>query len=219
MFGLVDAAGALRTGRTVVRAPADGGDYRLSLSLPVSPGEYRLRFAVADATGRVGSLGTGVTAALGRVGPFLVSDVLTSWSGADGKSQFLALEEVPATATGVRTYLELYQAPDAPTPTNVRVQWNVIGNAVQPAMEQSVVPVRTTDRLTAAGQFALGTLPTGPYEIRATVFVDGAAVGTVSTTIRKAERGGFMFWQGTARVSRPAPSRGPGTPAASPRCP
>ncbi|HEY6359222.1 MAG TPA: hypothetical protein VIX35_13310, partial [Vicinamibacterales bacterium] len=221
MFGLVDAAGALRTGRTVVAAPAAGGDYRLSLSLPVAPGVYRLRFAVADATGRVGSLGTGVTAALGRVGPFLVSDVLTSWSGAAGKSQFLALEEVPATATGLRTYLELYQAPEAPMPTNVRVQWTVIGSAVQPAMEESVVPVRTTDRLTAAGQFGLETLPTGPYEIRATVFVDGAAIGTVSTTIRKVERGGLMFWQGTApaRVSRPAPSRGPGRPAASPRCP
>ncbi len=203
MFGLVDAGGALRTGRTVVAAPADGGDYRLSLSLPVSPGVYRLRFAVADASGRVGSLGTGVTAALGRVGPFLVSDVLTSWSGADGKAQFLALEEVPATATGLRTYLELYQAPDASTPTNVRVQWSVIGSAVQRAMEESVVPVRTTDRLTAAGQFALETLPTGPYEIRATVFVDGTAVGTVSTTIRKAERGGFMFWQGTASAGSP----------------
>jgi hypothetical protein len=128
---------------------------------------------------------------------------------------------MPATAIGVRSYLELYQAPDAPMPTNVRVQWSVIGSAVQPAMEESVVPVRTTDRLTAAGQFALETLPPGAYEIRATVFVDGTAIGTVSTTIRKVERGGFMFWQGTAvaRVSRPAPSRGPGRPAASPRCP
>ncbi len=221
MFGLADSAGAVRTGRRVVAAPVDGGDYRLSLSLPVSPGVYRLRFAVADATGRVGSLGTGVTAALGRVGPFLVSDVLTSWNGVEGKSQFLALEEVPPTATGLRTFLELYQASDAPMPTNVRVQWSVIGSGVQPAMEESVVPTRTTDRLTAAGQFALEALPPGAYEIRATIFVDGGAVGTVSTTIRKTERGGFMFWQGTtpATVSRPEPSRGPRRPAASPECP
>jgi VWFA-related protein len=194
MFGLVDAAGGLRTGRTTVAAPAEGGNYRLSLSLPVAPGVYRLRFAVADATGRVGSLGTGVTAALGRVGPLLTSDVLTSWSGADGKPQFLALEEVPTTAASLRTFLELYAAPDAPAPTDVRVQWSVIGSAVQPVAEQSVVPVRTADRWTAAGQFALDTLPLGSYEIRATVFVNGTAAGVVSTTIRKTEKnGGVVF--------------------------
>jgi VWFA-related protein len=193
MFGLADAAGALRTGRTVLAAPADGSDYRLSLSLPVAPGTYRLRFAVADANGRVGSLGTGVSAALGRVGPFLVSDVLTSWSGADGKPQFLALEEVPVMATGLRTFLELYPSPDAPWPANVRVQWSLLGAAAQPSAEQVVVPVRTTDRLTAAGQFALSALPLGAYEVRATVLVDGAPVGTVSTTIRKADAGGVMY--------------------------
>jgi hypothetical protein len=193
MFGLADAAGALRTGRTVLAAPADGSDYRLSLSLPVAPGTYRLRFAVADANGRVGSLGTGVSAALGRVGPFLVSDVLTSWSGADGKPQFLALEDVPVMATGLRTFLELYPSPDAPWPANVRVQWSLLGAAAQPSAEQVVVPVRTTDRLTAAGQFALSALPLGAYEVRATVLVDGAPVGTVSTTIRKADAGGVMY--------------------------
>jgi hypothetical protein len=202
MFGLVDAKGALRTGRTVLAAPADGGDYRLSLSLPVSPGAYRLRFAVADAAGHVGSLGTGVNAALGRAGPFLVSDVLTSWSGADGKPQFLALEEVPTTATNLRTFLELYAAPGTPTPTDVRVQWIVIGGTVQPVAEQSVVPVRSTDRLTAAGQFPLAALPVGAYEIRATVLVDGAPVGTVSTTIRKADQGGFIYALPRRQVGR-----------------
>jgi VWFA-related protein len=193
MFGLVDAAGALRTGRTVLAAPADGSDYRLSLSLPVTPGPYRLRFAVADANGHVGSLGTGVSAALGRLGPFLVSDLLTSWSGVDGKPQFLALEEVPVMATGLRTFLELYPSSEAPWPANVRVQWSLLGGTVQPSAEQVVVPVRTTDRLTAAGQFALSALPLGAYEVRATVFVDGAPVGTVSTTIRKADTGGVMY--------------------------
>jgi VWFA-related protein len=193
MFGLVDAAGALRTGRTVLPAPADGSAYRLSLSLPVAPGTYRLRFAVADASGRVGSLGTGVSAALGRLGPFLVSDVLTSWSGADGKPQFLALEEVPVMATGLRTFLELYPSADAPWPASVRVQWSLLGAAMQSIGDQVVVPVRTADRLTAAGQFALSTLPLGTYEVRATVFVDGMPVGTVSTTIRKAEKGGAIY--------------------------
>ena len=196
VFGLVDMAGKMRTGRKTIEAPAGGGNYRASLSLPVAVGRYRLRFGVADATGQVGSIDMPVTAQLARVGPFLTSDVMTSWSGADGKLQFLALEEVPPTATGLRTFLELYAAPDAPAPADVRVQWSVIGSALQPVAEQSVVPVQATDRLTAPGQFALDSLAAGTYEIRATVLVAGRAVGTVSTTIRKVEKGGFLFTQG-----------------------
>jgi VWFA-related protein len=197
VFGLVDATGKLRSGRKTIEAPTDGGDYRVSLSLAVSAGSYRLRFGVADAAGRVGSLDAPVTAQLRHVGAVLTSDVMTSWSGTDGKPQFLALEEVPPTATSLRTFLELYAAPDAPMPADVRVQWTVIGGTtMQPVVEQSVVPVQTTDRSTAAGQFALNTLASGTYEIRATVLVAGRAVGTVSTTFRKADKGGFILNQG-----------------------
>ncbi len=156
----------------------------------MAPGIYRLRFAIADASGHVGSIDALVTAELDRVGPFLASDVMTSWSGADSKPQFLALEEVPPTATGLRTFLELYPASDAPLPADVRVQWSVIGSAVQPAAEQSVVPAQTTDRLTATGEFPLDNLAPGIYELRATVLVAGQTVGTVSTTFRKADKGG-----------------------------
>ena len=201
MFGLVDSAGQLRTGRKTIDAPADGGSYRVSLSLPVTPGTYRLRFAIADASGHVGSIDAPVNAQLGRVGPFVTSDVMTSWTGTDGKPQFLALEEVPPTATSLRTYLELYAAPDAPMPADVRVQWTVIGRTVQPVAEQAVVPVQTTDRSTAAGQFALDNLAPGTYEIRATVLVAGRAVGTVSTTFRKADKGGLMFTQGRSAAA------------------
>jgi VWFA-related protein len=188
MFGLLDSAGKLETGRKTIEAPAGGGTYRVSVSLPVAPGTYRLRFAVADASGHIGSIDAPVTAQLGHVGPFLTSDVMTSWSGVDGKPQFLALEEVPPTATGLNTFLELYPASDAALPADVRVQWSVIGSTAQPAAGQSVVPVHTTDRLTAAGQFPLDTLAPGTYELRATVLVDGQAVGTVSTTFRKADK-------------------------------
>jgi VWFA-related protein len=188
VFGLVDAAGKLRTGRKTLEAPPNGQNYRVTVSLPVSPGSYRLRFGVADAAGQVGSLDVPVTAQLGRLGPFLTSDVLTSWSAADGKPQFLALEEVPTSATSLRAFLELYAAPDVPTPEDVQVQWTLIGSAAQPVAEESVAPTRSADRLVAGGQFSLDSLAPGTYEVRATVLVAGRSVGTVSTTIRKAEK-------------------------------
>jgi VWFA-related protein len=191
VFGLVDAAGKLRSGRKTIDAPPNGQNYRMSVSLPVSTGNYRLRVGVADGAGQVGSLDAPVTAQLGRVGPFLTSDVMTSWSGADGKPQFLALEEVPTSATSLRTFLELYAPPDAPTPTDVadvKVQWTLIGTAAQPVAEQSVAPTQTPDRLLAGGQFPMDKLASGTYDLRATVLVAGRAVGSVSTTIRKAEK-------------------------------
>ncbi len=185
MFGLVDAGGKLRSGRKAIDAPTNGGDYRVSLSLPAPSGNYRLRFGVADANGHVGSIDVPVTVQLARVGPFLVSDVMTSWSDADGKLQFLALEEVPAAAKELRTFLELYAPPDTPMPSDVVVEWSLVGSAAEPAAEQLVVPVQAADRLTASGQFALESLAPGTYELRATVSVAGHAMGTVSTTIRK----------------------------------
>lgn len=162
----------------------------------MSPGAYRLRFGIADASGHVGSIDALVTAELDCAGPFLTSDVMTSWSGADGKPQFLALEEVPPTATGLHTLLELYPASDAPLPADVRVQWSVIGSGLQPAAEQFVVPTHSTDRLTATGEFPLDNLAPGTYELRATVLVAGQAVGTVSTSFRKSDKGRLMLIRG-----------------------
>jgi VWFA-related protein len=189
MFGLVDAAGTLRTGRKTVERPTDGTSYRLSLSLPVAPGTYRLRFAVADSSDNVGSVDTGVTAQLNQVGPFQTSDLLTSWSGADGKPQFLALEEVPSAAVGLRTFLELYPPADAPIPPDVGVRVSLLTNDRTPAIEEhDVVPAATNGILHANAEFALDKLAPGTYLLRATVLVAGKAVGTVSTTIRKPGR-------------------------------
>ena len=65
----------------------------------VMRGEETEIFGIADAGGKVGSLELAVADQLNRVGPLLASDILTAWSGPDGKSQFLALGKVPATAT------------------------------------------------------------------------------------------------------------------------
>jgi VWFA-related protein len=185
MYGLVDHDGTLTTGRRVVAA-STGGDYRVSLSLPVTSGAYRLRFAVADAEGHVGSLEAPVKAALATVGPFLVSDILTTWNGADRTPQFLALEEVPASATTLRAFLELYPGSPAALPADVQVSWRLVGNAA-PGV-RVVSPTRSTDRLTASAEFSLDGLAVGTYELEATVSVAGASVGTVSTTFRKAAK-------------------------------
>ena len=86
-----------------------------------------------------------------------------------------------------------------PTPTGSVARLSIVqrtGDGVQSVADQTVVPARAADRLTAQGQFAPASLAPGTYEIKATVFVAGQAVGTVSTTVRKADKGGSMLSQG-----------------------
>jgi VWFA-related protein len=189
MFGLVDAKGKLRMGKNTLAAPAGGGDYRLSLSLPVPVGSYRLRFGIADARGQVGSLDMAVAGQLNRLGPLLASDILTAWSGPDGKSEFLALGKVPATATALQMALQLTQAPGAVVPSDVRVTWTIVSEAGQTVTEQTVTPVSAADRLNAQAQIAVASLPAGTYELRATILVGIQAVGATSMTFRKADSG------------------------------
>ena len=197
MFGLVDESGAPKTmkgGRKVVAAPSDGDAYRLAFSLPVSPGTYKLRFAAADATGSVGSLETVVAAKLAKMGPFHVSDLLTSWTGADGTPQFLGIEDLPTGVKTINAILELYPAIGAsasardarPSPEDVQVRLGLYaGSRSQPLAEKDVVPHRTGGTLRAEAPFAVDTLEPGAYVLRATVLVAGKKVGTARVSLRK----------------------------------
>ena len=194
MFGLVDTSGKMKSGRKVVAAPSDGDAYRVVFSLPVSPGSYTLRFAAADAAGSVGSREAAVAATLPAMGPFQVSDLLTSWTGADGRKQFLGIEDLPTGARTINAMLELYPAAGAsasgrdakPAPEDVKVRLGLYaGSRSEPLAERDVVPQRTRGMLRAEASLAVDTLEPGAYVIRATVLVAGKEVGTTQMSLKK----------------------------------
>ncbi len=184
VFGVADAMGLIRQGRKTIDAPAGGADYRVSLAVPVPAGSYRMRLAVADANGVVGSVETPVKAVLGRIGPFLASDLLTGWSSADGPLQFVALERLPATAAHLIGVLELYPDPGAQVPADVQVKFTILTPDETPIDERDVTPKDVGGVLRVEAPFDLQYIPPGPYVLRATVMIGGAAVGTASTTVR-----------------------------------
>lgn len=184
MFGLSDPIGMAQSGRKVLDAPSGGGDYRVSLTIPVAPGTYTLRLAAADANGAVGSVQTRVKAVLSQMGPFLVSDLLTGWSAGSGPAQFLALERLPATATELLGVLELYPAPGATIPADVKVRETILTPDGTPVDDREVVPQDRNGMLRAEAPFDLQYIPAGPYVLRATVTAGGGTVGTTSTTIQ-----------------------------------
>jgi VWFA-related protein len=189
VFGLGDRSGLVQTGTTTIPGPSAGGDYRASLVLPISPGTYRLRFAVADSDDKVGSVETRVSAELNQVGPFFTSDLLTGWSGADHKPQFLALERVPAGADTLLAALELYPPVGETVPEDLKVRMTLMASDESSIAETEVVPTATNDTLRVDTHFLLKNLTPDTYTLRATVLVRNRPLGSISTTIRTSGAG------------------------------
>jgi VWFA-related protein len=186
VFGVVDSAGKLRSGRRSIDTPPEGESYRLTFSVPVAPGAYRLRFAVAEATGRVSAVDTPVRAELTALGPFTAGDLQTSWADATGKeppSQFPP-DDLPAAATTLNASLDLYLTAGAALPRDVLVKLT-FGVAGQTGIERIVAPANDSGTFRAEAQFPVERLAAGPYAVQATIMVDGNVVGTVAATIRK----------------------------------
>jgi VWFA-related protein len=183
-FALGDQKGLVRSGRTTLAAPTGVGDYRATLSLPIAPGAYRLRFAVVDGDQKVGSVETNVTAQLNNVGPFFASDLMTTWSGADNIPQFLVLERIPVAATRLLASLELYPSSGVSMPADVRVRLTLLSSDETVVAERDVVPSAANGVLRAGAQLPLQGIAPGPYSLRATVLASSAPVGSVSATVQ-----------------------------------
>jgi hypothetical protein len=186
MYALVNASGqAVRAGKQTLATPADGGAFQLAFPIVASPGVYRLRFAVADAAGNIGSVEHALDARLPQLGAVSVSDLVTTWTDADGARRFLALETVPPAATTLRAFLELY--PDVPTVTpSLVVRFTLTaadgGSAV---LERDVTPAPDGNALAAGLDLPVTNLAPGGYTLRATIMESGKAIGTVTTSFRK----------------------------------
>lgn len=185
MFGLVDAAGGVKSGQRILQPPEGGGDYFVSFAVPVSAGSYRVRFAVADADGKVGSVESNVIAQLAKVGPFAASDLLTSWMDDNDQTRFLAVEALPPTAVAVNVSLELYPPAGAPA-GDVSVHYAVtLEGQSAPVMERDAAIETAGGVIHADTRFPADVLDPGLYTVRATVLVGGKQVGSATTTFRK----------------------------------
>jgi hypothetical protein len=188
-FALVGETGlVVQAGRQEIAQTAPGDDYWLTFAVRVDPGRYRLRVAVADHEGHIGAVEQVVGAELERVGRFLASDLLTTWTTGEGTPHFLAVDTLPRSATNVRVSLELYPRPeDMQAPISVRLAI-VPEGASEPLMQHDLLPSNRDGRISVTGDLPVLSLRAGSYTIRATILEGGASVGTISKVLRKANR-------------------------------
>jgi hypothetical protein len=188
-IGVLDERGALKQGTRTLQRPEGRTDYRETVTMPVAIGIHRVRVAVEDAAGAVGSVNTEVDARLHTVGPFNTSDLLTWRKDVSGRPQLLALAEIPAGLASLSAGLELYPIAGQTVPTDLKVRLSILaaGNST-PVAEVDLTPKIDGDVRRAEAALPVANLPPGAYLLRATVRGDGQKLGEVSTRISIAGR-------------------------------
>ena len=186
---LVDRANKVVTSavepKTLVESPTDPAVAVWAAALPVDPGSYRLRFAVADSEGRIGSIertldawqmnGTGLTLGDLLVAPSVEADkgVVPAIEPQIANGRLAAMVEVYAAAPpqfdGVEATLEVIAAADGKPVATAPMQVGQ-GASSEIGMLQAVVN-------TAA-------LPPGRYLARATITQGGKPQGHLTRPFR-----------------------------------
>lgn len=182
-IGVLTATGALKRGVRELPVPEGRADYSLTVPMPVAPGTYRVRLAVEDAEGRVGSVNTEVDARLTPMGTMLASDLLTWSTTATGQREFFTLDAVPVGVQQLGAGLELYRGAGESFPRDVHVALTISAEDGSPIATVDLTPRVAGDRLRADATLPIGALPAGVYIIRATVLAGGQQLGEVATKL------------------------------------
>ena len=150
-------------------------------AMPAQPGNYRLRVAAIDTTGRAGTVDYSVTAESVRTGPMKLSSLLLGLSR-DGRFVPRLQFTTEPVAIG---YVELYGAPAG---SKVLASLEVASTLNGPPLASVPLAIEAAgpERYIARGAVPIGALSPGDYSVRAIIGLEGHAMTRVVQTLRKA---------------------------------
>lgn len=152
-------------------------------ALLVAPGNYRLRVAATDESGRPGAVDYPLQAQLTTAGPITMSALTIGLADNGFKPRVL----FGAADQGAIGYLELYGVPKGAAVTGsieLAPSEDAPAIATTPA---TIQPATAQDMRIAVGGFSIGSLEPGDYVMRMIISVDGKVAGTAARTMRKAK--------------------------------
>ena len=178
-IGLIDASGKFApsvldekqlAGRPIVSAHA------------VAPGQYRLRFAAVDASGRGGAADYPINATLTDAGPLKLSGLMITGL----KNNSIAPQMQFSSEPTVLGYLEIYGQLTGKVAARMEVAASLDGPAlqtIQPGGQGTTEP----DKFVLTAQIPIAELKPGDYVVRAIVNMEGQPEGKVVATFRKVQ--------------------------------
>jgi hypothetical protein len=180
-IGMYDA-----TGKLVGQWSADGaalGAPALITAFVQAPGQYRIRVAATDTSGRAGSADVDINATLTPVASVLsLSSMLLGTQDTAFAPKLQFTNEPQAAA-----YFELYGGKQGmPVSVNVELASTLNGPALA-TLQPKISGTSEADKYIITTPIALGTLPAGDYVIRAIVGLDGQPAVRIMRTLRKTQ--------------------------------
>jgi VWFA-related protein len=167
--------------QTNEQLPVTGQEAQAVIAAQLSPGRYRLRVAVTDASGRGGSLEMPLSVGLRAGGLIQFSDVFAGKSG----DRFTPVTDTTAGVL-MGALIELYAA-DAPTLAGATVEFELRRSGTEPILARSAARISTTDlpgRRVADATIATTNVEPGEHTVSALISLNGAIVGRVSRAIQ-----------------------------------
>lgn len=150
-----------------------------------SEGQYRLRWAASELSGRRGTVDIDVDARFTAAGPFRLSAVMLGRLAAD---TFVPELQPAPDATSVEWYAEIYG--DLAAGQTLTSRLDVATSLTGPPLSSTAGRVLTSpdpSRRAMTGRVDVSTLPPGDYVFRATLLVNGTHAGSVLRTFRKVQ--------------------------------
>lgn len=174
------ATGTITTGALEpVRSPNGAALYAM-FTIPVKPGRYTLKLAVATASGRAGSIERRVDARLRPAGSLLLSDLVVA-DRARREPGTMATVDGRLLGRSASVLLEVAGAQVAPA---VQFELTPEGGSAADLVEAGIVrPRDQPGRFDAAALLNLTAFAAGRYELRAIVFQDGQEIGRAARAI------------------------------------
>lgn len=180
MVGLFDEKGALKAQWTAQANELGRAPVVAALTAP--PGNYRMRVAASDASGKGGTTDYDLSVQLPDAAPVKTSQMLLG-VGQGGFAPKLAFTAADAAAIG---FIEIYNvAKDA----KLEATFEIVkpGGEVMGSGQGTIGAGPGDDARIAYGGFGIATLEPGDYTMRATITVDGKQAGIATRTLRKLE--------------------------------
>ena len=179
-FSLVESSG-----KTIAEWTADAAQLTarpVVSATMVAPGDYRLRIAATDGSGRLGAVNYNFSASLVPAGSLHLGGLMlgvTTQAGAFSPKLVFVNDDDDVTG-----YFEVYGA----TASGLTVEWELAASPAGAAIAKSESTISATadaDRFVASGVLPIASLAPGDYHIRASVSVNDVVVGRLSRVLRK----------------------------------
>jgi len=150
--------------------------------LPLGAGEYRIRVAATDSTGKSGAVDVTINTALTLAGPLKLGGLLlvTPNDKGENKPRLMFSTEDKIVAT-----LEMFGQITAPIGAKFELARTDVGPAINVYPTSSGGPTNEPDKFQINGEIPIGNLEPGDYVIRAIVQMEGQPEGRVMRTFRK----------------------------------